>query len=105
MRYNNLILTSLETEMSKIKSAVSFFRKQLKIKGRTQHNGRGCYEMEYNCNVEELKTRIADMVAKNPDQFTVAPNGMIELKAELCEQEYYRTLCVSERWGTLIVVM
>lgn len=32
-----------------IKSCVSFFRKALKVKGRTWHTGRGAYVMEYDC--------------------------------------------------------
>jgi hypothetical protein len=82
--------------MKKLKSAVTFFRKQLGFKGNTQHNGRGVYEMEidydwdYPRNVEEqirhcLKNwEMKGMVEKVEDdeKFLV-----ITLKDELFERE------------------
>jgi len=48
--------------MKQIKSAVSFFRKELGIKGKTRHNGRGFYDMDYDCTRDELESRIKDKI-------------------------------------------
>jgi len=44
--------------MKKINSVPSFVRQQLKIKGRSQHNGRGTFEMDYDVDHDVLQERL-----------------------------------------------
>ena len=50
--------------MNKFKSLPTFLRQQLKIKGKTTHNGRGSYEMETNCCGIELIASIKQKLPK-----------------------------------------
>ena len=78
-------------------SSVSFFRKQLKIKGKSVHSGRGFYEMSYDCDAGELAARIEQMIVRLGNKVTVYRNGHcvgVTLKDEYCEERYYNTLMV-----------
>lgn len=78
-----------------IKSCVSFFRKTLKVKGRTWHTGRGAYVMEYDCSVTELNDRIEALIALHADKVTVVRDAQsvnVTVKDELAADQYYRTL-------------
>lgn len=78
-----------------IKSCVSFFRKALKVKGRTWHTGRGAYVMEYDCSVTELNKRIEAFAAKHVDKVIVVSDVHsinVTIKPELTTDEFYRTL-------------
>lgn len=78
-----------------LKSNVSFFRRQLKIKGGSEHNGRGSWSMGFDCSVEELGVRIEQMIERKNDMFVVERyEGRVEVKIKkgLSKDEYYRTL-------------
>ena len=78
-----------------IKSCVSFFRKQMKAKGRTWHTGRGAYVMEYDCSVTELSDRVEAFIAKHADKVIVerdAQSVNVTIKPELTTVKYYRML-------------
>ena len=57
--------------MSKIKSGVTFFRKALNIKGKSVHNGRGAYEMNFDCTMAELETKIEAMMIAHSDKLEI----------------------------------
>ncbi len=81
--------------MQKIKSGVTFFRKQLKIKGKSQHLGRGFYRMEFDCSLGELTEKVEQLIAKHADMLVVTRNEnhvTVAIKHELCEDKYYNTL-------------
>jgi len=91
-----------------IKSAVSFFRKQLNVKGTSIHNGRGAYEMDYDCTVDELAERIAVLTVQHADMLNVADDGKwteITLKKELAPDQAYRTLMFNADNGMLYCIM
>ena len=87
--------------MAKSKSCVSFFRKELNIKGRTKHNGRGFYDMEFDCSKAELGARfeakIAEWVASGATEIVdVTPDRIaVTIKKELYPDQYYRALILS----------
>lgn len=88
--------------MKPIKSTCTFLRRQLKIKGMTEHNGRGAYELWYDIEPEELKERIlalksklqnADMLEKDtePDSHWIR----FQIKASCFTEERQRNWGVS----------
>ena len=95
--------------MQKIKSGVTFFRKQLKIKGKSQHLGRGFYKMEFDCSVGELAEKVEQLIANHADMLIVTRNenhATVAIKPELCEYKYYNTLVFGGgRYFPLGVVM
>ena len=93
--------------MNPIKSGVSYFRRALKIKGSTEHSGRGFFDLEYDCTPNELRSRIEDLITKFPDRFNVKRDETgieVEIKPELMAEQYYHTLRISS-YGNLIVGM
>lgn len=52
--------------MAVLKSAVTFFRRELGLRGQTEHNGRGTYEMDVDDDLTtaELEARLRSCVAK-----------------------------------------
>jgi hypothetical protein len=111
-----------------MKSAVTFFRKQLGFKGSTDHNGRGVYVMDISdstITADDVNQRIRhclpkweskDMVEKVVED---AQYISITLKDELFDipewkakyadmsipNNSYRTLCFNKTYGSLGVVM
>lgn len=104
------------------KSVVSFVRQSLKLKGKTQHNGRGGFE----CNVEDtidgqqitdqqvVVDRVNKMIPKWKEQgliktHTVSPVGVItiEFDGSKFKQEpnetlggyFYDTMCVAPTYN------
>lgn len=95
-----------------IKSCVTFFRRQLKIKGSTDHDGRGCYEMEFDCSVADLQRRVDDLITAHPDMFDVTRDAdnasvTVTIKQEFAPDQSYRTLLLNPHTPhyTLNVVM
>ena len=91
-------LNEIAEDRMLIKSPMGFFRTKLGIKGKSVHSGRGFFEMNFDCSVEELGEKIERMIVGNADKFIVTRTETtvrIELKAELSFDEYYRTLVFS----------
>lgn len=95
-------------------SVISFVRRQLKVRGKSRHNGRGCVEMEHDCaDKDELADRIcvaqarwikSDLVTKTVQHgecwhITFADH------ADLTRDNYYRTLVYNAVRNTIYVVM
>ena len=106
--------------MKKIKSGPTHFRRALKIKGQTEHSGRGFYMMDYDCTPEELSKRIDALVAKYPDRYDAEEDEdegtkVVRIKSELMQpapdfgfpelsgRTYYHTLVLTR--GSLFVAM
>ena len=76
-------------------SALSFVRKSLKVKGRSQHNGRGGYECAFDCSTEELCQRVRDLLPEW-EKLGVVENVeedkhfLIVTLKDLFKDEYYR---------------
>lgn len=83
-------------------------RKQLKVKGKTQHTGRGSYWMRIDCNNwEEMKKRLDEgvkvweskgMLEKNENE--VKGDLIIRkvrFKKEFCKGGYYRELFLTNK--------
>lgn len=92
-----------------IKSGVSYFRKGLKIKGMTEHSGRGFYMMDFDCTIPELSKKIDAFIELNKEKCVVESDivkVVIKLNPELCEKRYYNTLKFSPTspWP-LVVIM
>lgn len=96
--------------MQKINRGISFFRTQLKIKGKSEHQGRGLYSMEFDCSVDELEKKVEQLIAKKADMFIVERTEIsviVKIKPELCVGEYYNTLCfnkTSKGWNLAVVM-
>lgn len=93
-----------------IKSCVTFFRRQLKIKGKSIHNGRGMYEMGFDISINDLKERIDNLIAAHPDMVDVVKGEdftSVTIKEEFAPDQFYRTLQFFPRnpYYTLNVVM
>jgi hypothetical protein len=116
--------------MKPIKSSVTFFRKQLGFKGKSEHNGRGVYEMffsdedlETNDIILRLRTLIdkwhakdiIDVVTEDEKFLTVSiktecfaiPEYLKDpdmSSISLLWKESYRTLCVNKQCGAVGVL-
>jgi hypothetical protein len=113
-----------------MKSAVSFFRKQLGYKGRSQHNGRGVYEMDidheedyaFNGTVEDRirfcleKWQTKGLVEKVEetdqsikitlkDELFDRPDYLNDPALKGLDNQSYRTLYYGKKFQTLGVVM
>ena len=49
---------------TKARSLPTFLRQQLKVRGSTEHNGRGAFEMDVDCGYTELMTRVTLKIPK-----------------------------------------
>lgn len=85
------------------KPYISFVRQSLKLKGRSEHNGRGGYECEFNnCTAAELMERLAERIPQWKDagliEEVVETGHSIQVTFKQTEHnEYYRGfLFVSE---------
>lgn len=82
---------------------VSFVRRQLKLKGKSQHSGRGFYECSVDTDMpyHELLNKFTALVKKWEKEGLVERKELINgkltvvLRGEHFDQ-YYRTLVVSE---------
>jgi hypothetical protein len=109
--------------MAQIKSGVTFFRKQLGFRGRSEHNGRGVYEMEMlNDDYDPVDAGViiarAREVAKKlveENKVDVEEDGTfltITIKSHLVDNPHpnflgnapYTTLSVGLRYGQVGVV-
>lgn len=111
-----------------MKSAVTFFRKQLGFSGSTQHNGRGVYEMEINDDdittgdiEQRLRYRLQqwqtkDMIEKLEedtqyisitlrDSLFDVPKWKQQFGDMIFDNNSYRTLCFNKQYGNLGVIM
>lgn len=91
-----------------IKSVCSLVRRELKVKGRTQHDGQGSYEMFINDPNGELKdgdllTRLEAAIVKWEKQGwievverPVADVITVEFKKTVCYDPYYRKLVLAK---------
>ena len=86
--------------MAKIKSVPTFLRKQLKVKGATEHNGRGCYDMEFECDTKELQSAVYTRLGQWKEQGLVESStfdekeARIEFKMSVCHLGCYRTVVI-----------
>jgi hypothetical protein len=97
-----------------IKSVVSFVRKELKVKGKSEHNGRGCFEMEYDVSFDELKRRMLGRIevwkekGLVEDDVVDGDNVCVKFRKSVCmrENECYRVVRIdrNERFGELMIV-
>jgi hypothetical protein len=87
----------------KMNSICTFIRRQLKIKGATEHNGRGVYEMDYDCSYEELRKKIDDKVAvwqqQNLIELVDEDDNWISVKfvEQMTEGGYYRSFALGKK--------
>ena len=91
--------------MKKINSCVSFFRRQLKIKGQSEHTGRGAYEMDFDCTVADLALRIQIMIDRTPEMFIIGEYcgyKTVTVKSEYTTELDYRKLCFN---GTMLFII
>jgi len=89
-------------------SAVSFFRKHLKVRGQSQHSGRGFYIMDMDCSLDELNDRVEDMIAKLGDKVVVTRERgsvRVALKGDIPPlTTYYRTFVYNPQsiWPAIV---
>lgn len=82
--------------MKKITSVPTFIRKQLKIKGATSHNGRGIYEMDFNCETKELQSSVYTKLGQWKEQGIVESSvfnergAVVVFKEDATDSKYYR---------------
>ena len=79
----------------KDKSALTFVRKSLKVKGPSLFNGRGGYECAYDCSTEELCQRVRDILPEWEQKGLVEKVEedkicLIVTLKDLFKDEYYR---------------
>jgi DNA primase catalytic subunit len=94
-----------------IKSGVSWFRKNLKLRGKTEHSGRGFYIMDVENDVEiaMIKDAVENLIARHSDKVNVSRDEKylrVAIRAELISDKWYRTLvfCPGSCWP-LVVTM
>jgi hypothetical protein len=75
--------------MKKLQSAVSWMRKQLGVKGKSVHSGRGSYECSVDIGEDKVLERVKNKIAKWEE------NGMIE---EVKEYEEYLSVKLSKNF-------
>ena len=75
--------------MNKPKSAVSWMRKELGVKGKSIHSGRGSYECNVDIEEDKVLERVKNKIAKWEE------NGMIE---EVKECEEYLSVKLSKNF-------
>ena len=108
-----IIVTSIkqqETIMKK-RSLVTFARKLLKIKGKSEHNGRGVWMMDFDVTTTDLKQRLQlsvdKLIVSNPELIECfeRTDGVTRVTFSSKHfNEHYRTLVHYETDGGLCVV-
>jgi hypothetical protein len=88
-------------------SSVSFFRKQLKIKGSSRHSDRGFFIMEYDCKDSQLPSLVEAMIARQGNHVRVERDGAETRVTHLRGTgSHYRTLQlnISSMWPLTVVM-
>jgi hypothetical protein len=94
--------------METIQSVPTFVRRQLKVKGKTKHNGRGCYIMNVvGVTPQEIRAKLEDLLVKWQkanlvEKVTVDKDKLsISFRLEHCEDPYYSTIVITN-WALYV---
>lgn len=77
-------------------SAISFVRRQLGVKGKSSHNGRGSYECDCNIHPQEVKQKLLAKIPEWQEAGLVESiedhdeSLMVKFNREIFKEDYYR---------------
>jgi hypothetical protein len=94
--------------MKTIQSVPTFVRRQLKVKGKTKHNGRGCFIMDVDgATTEEIRAKLKELLVKwqkaNLVEKVQEDNDKLSIsfRLEHCEEPHYSTIVVTN-WALYV---
>lgn len=90
------------------KSVASFIRRKLKIRGKTEHSGRGFALMAHSASIDDVYNGLLGIVNSNPDIIAYVSDDDKSLKivfADTEERKYYRRIVLCKQFGNLYNVM